>query len=210
MSRTMHCPAYSGPGPAPARYSRSGWQPRRASEARPEYRRNGELTERSRVYKLDQSLATKFGKGLGTGDTLQGIDVTIKASDNRAQQRAADRHAVRLERATDIIRGGHTRVANVKDNLLRTPGAVLKPATMGLNIIGKPLELLGNVFEGLFAPVLTPEQKRDGEIAARERQADVRDHSNAIAKRAQERQREEQVEAARQRERERDGGGRER
>jgi hypothetical protein len=152
-------------------------------------------------------------KGLGTGDTLQGIDATIKASDNRAQQRAADRHAVRLERATDIIRGGHTRVANVKDNLLRAPGAVLKPATMGLNIIGKPLELLGNVFEGPFAPVLTPEQKRDGEVAARERQADVRDqldHSNAIAKRAQERQREEQVEAARQRERERDGGGRER
>jgi hypothetical protein len=183
------------------------------TEARPEYRRNGELTERSRVYKLDQSLATKFVKGLPGLDKLQGIDATIKASDQRAQQRAADWQALRLERATDIIRGGHTRAANVKDNLLRAPAAVLKPATMGFNIIGKPLELLGNVFEGLFAPQLTPEQIRDGEIAARERQADVRDqleHSNAIAKRAQERQREEQEEAARQRERERDGGGRER
>ena len=35
-------------------------------------RRNGELTERSRVYKLDQSLATKFVKGLDSTDKLQG------------------------------------------------------------------------------------------------------------------------------------------
>jgi hypothetical protein len=50
---------------------------------------------------------------------------------------------------------------------------------------------LGDAIEGLFAPKLTPEQICDGEIAARERQADVRDQldrSNAIAERAQERQ----------------------
>ena len=85
---------------------------------------------------------------------------------------------------------------------------------MGVNVIAKPLQILENLFEGLFAPKLTPEQIRDGEIAARERQADGRDQldqSNAIAQRAQERQQEEQQEAARQREeRERYGGGRER
>jgi len=182
------------------------------TEPRPEYRRDGEITEpRSRVHKLDQSLAWKFVKGLDSTDKLQGIDATIKVSDNRAQQRAADRKAIRLERATDIIRGGHTRAANVKDNLLRAPAAVLKPVTMGLNVVGKALEIFGGVFE---PPILTPEQKRDGEIAARERQADVRDqldHSNAISQRAQERRQEEEREAARQREeRERYGGGRER
>jgi hypothetical protein len=84
---------------------------------------------------------------------------------------------------------------------------------MALNVIGKPLELLGNVFEGIFAPKLTPEQIREGEIAAQERQAEGRDQidfSNYTDQRAQERQQEEQREAARQRERERDRGGRDR
>jgi hypothetical protein len=185
------------------------------TEARPEYRRDGEITEpRSRVHKLDQSLAYKFVKGLDVADKLQGIDATMKASDNRAQQRAADWQAIRLERATNIRRGGRTRAGNIKDNLAKSPAAILKPVTMGLNVIGKPLQILENVFEGIFAPKLTPEQIRDGEIAARERQADVRDQledSNAVARRAQERQQEEQQEAARQREeRERYGGGRER
>jgi hypothetical protein len=185
------------------------------TEARPEYRRNGEITEpRSRVYKLDQSLAYKFVKGLDSIDKLQGIDATRQASDKRAQQRAADWQAIRLERATDIRRGGRTRAGGIKDNLAKSPAAILKPVAMGVNVIAKPLQILENLFEGLFAPKLTPEQIRDGEIAARERQADGRDQldqSNAIAQRAQERQQEEQQEAARQREeRERYGGGRER
>ena len=70
-----------------------------------EYRREGEIAKpRSRIHKLDQSLAEKFVKGLGTGDTLQSIDATIKASDQRAQQRSADWQAIRLERATNIRR----------------------------------------------------------------------------------------------------------
>jgi hypothetical protein len=148
-------------------------------------------------------------KGLDNSDRLQGIDATMKASGHRAQQRAADWQAIRHERATNIRRGGRTRAGNIKDNLAKSPAAILRPVTMGLNIIAKPAELLGNAIEGLFAPKLTPEQIRDGEIAARERQADVRDeleHSNTIARRAQERQQEEQQEAARQRERENDRG----
>jgi hypothetical protein len=54
------------------------------TEARPEYRRNGELTERSRVYQLDQSLAYKFVKVLDGLDKLQGIDATIKARRSNA------------------------------------------------------------------------------------------------------------------------------
>ena len=180
------------------------------TEARPEYRRDGELTERSRVYKLDQSLAYKFVKGLDSTDKLKGIDATIKASDQRAQQRAADWEAIRLERATDTkprprpLPARAIATAAAKGPLIvagKAP-AILKPVSMGFNLVGKALEILGGVFE---PPVLTPEQKRAGAIAARERQADVRDqleHSNAIAQRAQERQREEQEEAARQRQRE--------
>jgi hypothetical protein len=181
------------------------------TEPRLEYRRDGETTEpRHRVHKLDQALAEKFVSALGATDNLRGIDATIKTSDQRAQQRAADWDAIRLERATNTRRAPRTLSGNVKDNLLRRPAAILKPVTMGLNLIGKPLEILGNLFE---PPVLTPAQRKAGEIAARERQADGRDQielSNAIAERAQERQRHEQEEAARQRERERDGGGRER
>ena len=180
------------------------------TEARPEHRRDGEIAGRSRVYKLDQSLAYKFVKGLDSADKLQGIDATIKASDNRAQQRAADWQAIRLERATDTkprprplpARAIATASAKGPLKVAGKAPAILKPVGMGLNLVGKTLEILGGVFE---PPVLTPEQKRAGAIAARERQADVRDqleHSNAIAKSAQERQREEQEEAARQRQRE--------
>jgi MobA/VirD2-like, nuclease domain len=180
------------------------------TEPRPEFRREGEVAEpRRRVHKLDQSLAKKFVKALGTGDTLQGIDATIKASDQRAQQRAADWQAIRLERAVNIKSAGRIRAGNAKDNLLRRPAAVLKPVAMGLNLIGKPLEILGNLFE---PPVLTPEQKRAGEITARERQADVRDqleHSNNISERAQERRQlddEREAEQRARREREVDRG----
>ena len=162
------------------------------TEARPEYRRDGETTEpRSRVHKVDQSLAAKFIKGLDNRSSLQGIDATKQASDQRAQQRSADWQAIGLERATNIRRGARTRVGNTKDNLHKSPAAILKPVDMGLNVIGKPLKLLEDLFEGLFAPKLTPEQ-----IAARDRQADAREQ--------------EQREAAQQRERERDPGGRER
>jgi len=190
------------------------------SEPGNEYRREGEITKpRSRIHKLDQSLAEKFVKGLGNGDKLQGIDATTKASDQRAQQRAADWEAIRLERATSTKRRARPLPARaIASGIVKGPltvagkaPAVFKPVAMGLNVVGKALEIFGGVFE---PPILTPEQKRDGEIAARERQADVRDqldHSNAISQRAQERRQEEEREAARRREeRERYGGGRER
>ncbi len=188
-----------------------------------EYRRNGEITEpRSRVRKLDQSLAWKFVKGLDNGDKLQGLDATIRASDERVEQRAADRDAIRQdwdtirqERAASRVRessmGGKTKGPKTVEKAALA--AVIKLPGAALEVTGKTLGILESLFEGIFAAKLTPEQIREGEIAAKERQADVRDqldNSNSIAQRAQERQQEEQREAARQRERERDGGGRER
>jgi len=62
---------------------------------------------------------------------------------------------------------------------------------------------LGNVFEGLFAPKLTPEQIREGEIAARERQDQAEDKidlSRYVADRERDRQqRDQEREAKRQR-----------
>jgi hypothetical protein len=184
------------------------------TEQRPEYRRDGQIIVPPRVHKLDQSLAEKFVKLLDNRSELKGIGATKQASDERAQQRAADWQAIRLERATNIWRGGRTRARNTKDNLLKSPAGILKPVTMGFNVIGKPLEFLGSVFEGIFSPKLTKEQIREGEIAAHERQAEGReqiDFSNTTAQRAQQRQQEEnEREAERRQHRERDGGGRER
>jgi Relaxase/Mobilisation nuclease domain len=178
------------------------------TERRPELRRDGQIIEPRRVHKLDQSLAEKYVKLLDNRSQLKGIDATLKVSDERAQKRAADWHEIRLERATDIWRGGRTRAGNVKDNLAKSPAAILKPVSMGLNVIGKPLKILENIFEGIFAPKLTPEQIRAGKMAARERQADASeeiDFSNYTARRAIERrQLDNDREAERQAHRQRD------
>jgi len=64
--------------------------------------------------------------------------------------------------------------------------------------IGKTLDFIGNAFESLLAPQLTPEQKREGESAARERRtaaeekADFNRHQSQLV---QERQRQEQERA---------------
>jgi Relaxase/Mobilisation nuclease domain len=177
------------------------------TEPRLEFRNKGEVTEPRRLYKLDQSLAEKFVKALGSSPgELQGIAASVKASDQRAQQRAADWDALRIERATSTGHGsfGNVRRGQAKNNLNRSARGILKPVGMGLNIIGKPLEILGNLFE---PPVLTPAQRLEGEITAKDRKADAREqieHSNAVAAQAQERQRRELEQAARDRQRERE------
>ncbi len=180
-----------------------------------EYRRNGEIKEpRSRVHKLNQPNAEEFIAAVGSKGKLKGIDATLKASDQRAQQRAADWEAIRLERATNTKRRARPLPARaiakaiVKGPLTVAGAAVKAPAIVkapaaALNILSKPLELLGNVFEGLFAPKLTPEQIREGEIAARERQDQAEDKidlSRYVADRERDRQqRDQEREAKRQR-----------
>ena len=67
------------------------------------------------------SLAQKFVETLGTEGKLQSIGATLKASDERAQQRAAEKDELRLERATNIFDKAPTRG---KEGIL-TPAAVL-------------------------------------------------------------------------------------
>lgn len=164
-----------------------------------EYGRNDEMMKPgSRVHKLDQAAAQDFLKALRNTNKLQGLDATRHASDERARQRSAEWQAIRLENATRNRGRARIRAGNA-------PAGITKSPLRAMNIIGKPLELLGNVFEGLFAPKLTPEQIREGKITAQERKADARDQidlSNAIGQRAQERQQEKERDAARERQRE--------
>jgi hypothetical protein len=88
------------------------------------------------------------------------------------------------------------------DREIKRPAAFGKTAGRA---IGKTLDLVGGAVESFFAPILTPEQKRDGERAARERQAqaeDANDLARYLVERALERDRQlREHEASRQRER---------
>ena len=73
---------------------------------------------------------------------------------------------------------------------------------------GKILDAIGNAFESLFAPVASPEQRREAEVTQQRRVLDA-EGANDLARYAEQaaRQREE---AERRQDREREGGGRER
>jgi hypothetical protein len=176
------------------------------TEQRHEYRREGAIIEPPRIRRLDQSLADKFVRGLGGRDKLQGIDATLQISDIRAQQRAADREAIRLEKATDIRDFSRIIPASAKDSIR----ASAKVASSVLGGIGKGVDAVADGFASLFAPVLTPEQKLEGEITQQRREAEGEasiDYSRYTAERTQERrQQENEREAARQRQRDEERG----
>jgi hypothetical protein len=178
------------------------------TEQRPEYRREGDIVEPRRVHKLDQSLAEKLVAGVGGTDKLHSIDGTLLLSDNRAQQRRADREATALERASDIRDFSRIIPANAKDGIR----ASFKVASSALGGIGKGVDAIADGFASLFAPVLTPEQKREAEITQQRREAEgdaSLDYSRYTAERTQQRRQEENDREA-ERQRQRDGGGRER
>lgn len=185
------------------------------TEQRPEYRRDDQTNLPARVHKLDQSLAEKFTKHLGIRSQLRSIDATLKLSDERMQQRRADRETTRLEHATNtkppIRVPVRAAAVNVTHGIHKTAAVIGKAATLAAPI-GKALDLVGGMVEAFAAPKLTPQQIHDGEKAKDRREAEADftiDFSRATAEAAQQRQQENEREAARQRQRN-DGGGRER
>jgi hypothetical protein len=171
-----------------------------------EYRRNGEIIgPPSRVHKLDQKAAEIFIAELDKPRQLKGIDATKQALNERAAQRAADREAKRLESATNIKDFSHT-VA--KSGIRRTA----KAGKTAVRIVGKTLDFVSDAFASLFAPTLTPEQIRQGEIATHRREAEAEnsiDFARYTGELAQQRRQQENDREA-ERQRHRDGGGRER
>jgi len=179
------------------------------TERSPDYRRDGQIIEPPRVHKIDPTLAAKFLKTLDNKNQLQGIDATLKVSDKRAQQRAADRQATRLENATDLKDfsrkwGKGTAPIPALENI--GPGVIAL-------VIAKGFDIIGSLLESVFAPKLTPEQIHEGEKAQYRREAEA-EHSSDISRHTadqtqQRRQQENEQEAARQRQRD-EAGGRER
>lgn len=171
-----------------------------------EYRRNGETVGPApRVHKLDRKAAEIFIAELDKPRQVKGLDATKQALNERAGQRAADREATRLERATDIR--DFSRIV-AKGSIKRTA----KVGRTAARAIGQTLDAVSNAFVSLFAPTLTPEQIREGEKARYRREAEAEntiDFEKYTAEVAHQRQQQEQDrEAARQRQR--DGAGRER
>jgi hypothetical protein len=165
-----------------------------------EVHRNGEYVSRSRFQKVDPVLARKFLKRLEGRVSIRGVDATLALSNQRAEQRAADREADRMDRATDIRdysrRGRHKEIKG-KVELTKSAGRTL----------GKAFDIVSDALDSLIAPKLTPEQIYEGEKAKSRRDDDAEnsiDFSRHTADKAQrQRQWEDEQEEARRRERER-------
>jgi hypothetical protein len=173
------------------------------TEQRPEYRRESDIVEPRRVHILDQSLAEKLVAGIGGRDKLHSIDGTLLLSDNRGQQRRADREAAALDRASNIKDFSRIIPANAKDGI----SAAFKVASSALGGVSKGVDAIADGFASLFAPVLTPQQKREAEITQQGREAEAEatlDYSRYTADATQQRRQQENDREA-ERQRQRDG-----
>ncbi len=190
------------------------------TEQQREYRRDDEMIVPSRVHRIDPSLAYKFTKALDNRDKLQGIDATLKVSDERAQKRAAEWQKIRFENAAG--RNKPISLKRVGKQASRATGSIITrgipeaAASIGkaagiAGSFGKALDVIGSMVESLAAPVLTPAQIYEGEKAKDRREAEadqIIDFSRVTAEAAQQHmQQESEREAARQRSRD-EGRGR--
>jgi MobA/VirD2-like, nuclease domain len=178
------------------------------TEPRPEYRRKGEIIEPSRVHKLDQSLAEKFVAAIDNRGELQGIDATLKASDQRAQQRRADREAFRLEKATTTKDFSREIPRDLTEGVRKT----IRIADNLFGGIGAGVHAVADALDSLLSVKLTPEQIREGEINQQRREDEAEasiDYSRYTAEFAQQRRQQENERAGEgQRQRDRERGGR--
>jgi len=166
-----------------------------------EYRRDGEITEPAlRVRKLDQASAKIFVAALDKGTELHGIDATIRASNERAQQRSEHWNEIRLENAAHL---GDREYTFGYGNAKAPPANRLGKSA--LRTIGKIFDVVASAFESLLSPALSPEQIHEGKKAVNRREAEAEhriDFSKYTADTAQQRREQENDrEAGRQRDR---------
>jgi hypothetical protein len=134
----------------------------------PECLRQGEWAALPRVQRLDQAHAEKYLEALRVDKSkLKGIEPTKAILETSAQDRAAYWQAIRLENAQRIWDGAPTT-----KKVTRVPAALGKTAERA---VGKALDFVGSALEAALAPVLTPEQKREGALTQAERSADTRE-----------------------------------
>ena len=179
------------------------------TEPGPILRREGEPVEARRVYRLnerttgdDYNKVEQFLEPVRS--QLRGLDATKEMLNVRGADRAAFWEAVRLENAQRDRGGAPTvgsgiRIAPVLGAAERISGKALKA-----------LDLVGDALESLLAPVLTPEQKREGARAQAARAADnaekieLSQYLADLEQRRQRQEREQETTPQRQRETERE------
>jgi hypothetical protein len=175
------------------------------TEPGPVLRREGEPVEARRVYRLnaratgdDYNKIEQFLEPVRS--QLRGLDATKEMLNVRGADRAAFWEAVRLENA-QRDRGGAPTVGN-GIRIVPVIGAAERISGKAL----KALDAVGNALESVLAPVLSPEQKREGARTQAARAADTADKidlSQYLADLEQRRQRQErEQDATRQRQRE--------
>lgn len=103
----------------------------------------------------------------------------------------------------DLTRPGRGELRTTAKEAVRLLDMVATRATKAVRGSGKVMEFVGSAIEGFFAPTLTPEQRREGERAARIRAAEAEDKADftrQVAAQAEAR-RQEQERAAHERQR---------
>jgi len=168
------------------------------TESRPHYwRDNGQIIQPPRVHRMAQVDAAGYLDALGIKPAkLLGIEATKELLSSRKEERDAHWQATRIENAARRGRPGPTAVKEPQ-----MPPALGKTAGRA---VSKTLDLVNNTVEALFAPVLTPEAKREGAVTQAARAADAAektDYSRYLAEREQARRIDQDQEAARQRQR---------
>ncbi len=166
------------------------------------YHRDGQWKDPPRVHKLDQARAEKYLAGLSLDKKqLQGIEATKSMLDARAEQRAADREAIRHERAAAI----NDHAPQRGPRKLKATKIMSAAAELPLAAVDKSLDIVSSLFEGIIAPKLTPQQIHQGQIATQQRNAEAdnsAEFADHMAQLAQERQNRQNEQAARDRQRE--------
>jgi hypothetical protein len=171
--------------------------------------REGEIvciTEGARVYKLEERTTGDDRRGIDSflkdldRSSLQGIDATKQAMHERAKARAANAELMRIaypvkSREDRPIDGrptgalGRTMRARAGESSSR----LVKQTT---RVAANTLDTVANAVESLLAPQITPEQRRQAEIDAREQRqvvAEKSDLARVLADLAEEQRRKERT-----------------
>jgi hypothetical protein len=179
--------------------------------------REGEIvcvTEGARVYKLNERTTGDDRRGIDSflkdldRRSLQGINATKQVMQERARARAANAELMRIaypvkDREDRPIDGRPTGALG-RTMRARAGGNSSRVVKQTARVAANTLDTVANAVESLLAPQITPEQRRQAAIDAREqRQAadEKTDLARFLAELADERRRREQIpDAGRQRE----------
>jgi len=170
-------------------------------------------------YRTTGDSAERVQKFMATLDKkeFQSVSFVLNAVQERAALRDIGRQAFRDLSAGKLKREKDPRPTGRLGRKMRsnTLNGIKSPVAAGkkaARIVGKTLDVVSDAFASLFAPTLTPEQIRQGEIATHRREAEAEsaiDFARYTGELAQQRQQQENDREA-ERQRHRDGGGRER